>query len=74
MRDLSKRLRGGNFRRAVEAVAALRHLAPARSASLVPSIDTKDEQRFVRIWSKPTGLLDLKRLEEAIERIRRREG
>ena len=27
---------------------------------------------FVRIWSKPTGLLDLKRLDEALERIRRR--
>jgi hypothetical protein len=27
---------------------------------------------FVRVWSRPTGLLDLKRLEEAIERIRRR--
>jgi len=29
---------------------------------------------FVRVWSRPTGLLDLKGLEEAIERIRRREG
>jgi hypothetical protein len=29
---------------------------------------------FVRVWSRPTGLLDLKRLEEAIERIRRREA
>jgi hypothetical protein len=28
---------------------------------------------FVRVWSRPTGLLDLKGLEEAIERIRRRE-
>lgn len=29
---------------------------------------------FVRVWSRPTGLLDLKGLEEAIERIRRREA
>lgn len=28
---------------------------------------------FVRVWPRPTGLLDLKGLEEAIERIRRRE-
>jgi hypothetical protein len=28
---------------------------------------------FVRVWSRPTGLLDLKGLDEAIERIRRRE-
>jgi len=29
---------------------------------------------FVRVWSIPTGLLDLKGLEDAIGRIRRREG
>ena len=45
MRDLSKRLRGGNFRHAVEAVAALRRLDPATRAGFVPSTDTKDEQR-----------------------------
>jgi len=28
----------------------------------------------VRVWSIPTGLVDLKGLEDAIERIRRREG
>lgn len=28
---------------------------------------------FARVWSRPTGLLDIKGLEEAIERIRRRE-
>jgi hypothetical protein len=28
---------------------------------------------FVRVWSQSTGLLDIKGLEEAIERIRRRE-
>jgi len=30
------------------------------------------ETPFVRVWSRPTGLLDLKGLEEAIERIRLR--
>jgi len=30
--------------------------------------------QLVRIWSRPTGLLDLERLEEAIARIRLREG
>ena len=49
MRDLSKRLRGGNFRHAVEAVAALRRLDPATGAGLVPSIDTKDEQRAFQL-------------------------
>ena len=29
---------------------------------------------FVRVWSRPTGLLDLKGLEDALARIRRREG
>lgn len=29
---------------------------------------------FVRVWSRPTGLLDLKGLEKAIERIRRGEA
>jgi hypothetical protein len=47
--DLSKRLRGGNFRHAVEAVAALRLLDPAAGAGLVPSIDTKDEQRAFQL-------------------------
>ncbi len=49
MRDLSKRLRGGDFRHAVEAVAALRHLDPATGADLVPSIDPKDEQRAFQL-------------------------
>src|SRR5258706_322321 len=159
MRDLSERLRSGNFRHAVEAVAALRQLDSASGRRLIPSLNTADEQRafqlliaqlvveggvrglaarwgelpspqwremlvsevgqafhlwidegtielllaalddpetpdrdnlpwptsvlaekkgippgtpFVRVWSNPTGLLDLKGLEEAIERIRRR--
>jgi hypothetical protein len=49
MRDLPKRLRGGNFRHAVEAVAALRRVDPATGAGLVPSIDTKDEQRAFQL-------------------------
>ena len=49
MRDLSKRLRGGDFRHAVEAVAALRRLDPATGAGLVPSTDTKDEQRAFQL-------------------------
>jgi hypothetical protein len=49
MRDLSKRLRGGDFRHAVEAVAALRHVDAAAGASLVPSIDTQDEQRAFQL-------------------------
>src|SRR5260370_28954885 len=49
MRDLSKRLRGGNFRHAVEAVAALRRVDPATGAGLVPSTDTKDEQRAFQL-------------------------
>lgn len=44
-RDLSKRLRGGSFRHAVEAVAALRRLDPSSRAGLVPSITPEDEQR-----------------------------
>lgn len=49
MRDLSKRLRGGNFRRAVEAVAALRRLDPVTAAGLVPSTNPKDEQRAFQL-------------------------
>ena len=49
MRDLSKRLRGGNFRQAVEAGAALRRLDPVTAAGLVPSTDPKDEQRAFQL-------------------------
>lgn len=49
MRDLAKHLRGGDFRRAVEAVAALRLLDPSAAAALVPSIDTRDEQRAFQL-------------------------
>jgi hypothetical protein len=49
MRDLSKRLRGRDFRHAVEAVAALRHLDPSTRSGLVPSIDATDEQRAFQL-------------------------
>ena len=49
MRDLSKRLRGGDFRQAVEAVAALRLLDPATAAGLVPSSDGKGEQQAFQL-------------------------
>jgi hypothetical protein len=45
----SKRLRGGNFRHAVEAVAALRRLDPATATGLVPSTDTEDEPRAFQL-------------------------
>ena len=46
---LVEALRGGNFRHAVEAVAALRRLDPATGAGLVPSTETKDEQRAFQL-------------------------
>jgi hypothetical protein len=49
MRDVLKRLRGGDFRQAVGAVAALRHLDPAIRVDLVPSINTSDEQRTFQL-------------------------
>ena len=49
MRDLSKRLRGGDFRHAVEAVAALRRLDPATGAGLVPSRTSSGHSSF---WSR----------------------
>jgi len=49
MRDLAKHLRGGDFRRAVEAVAALRLLDRSAAAALVPSIDATDEQRAFQL-------------------------
>ena len=49
MRDLAKRLRGGDFRRAVQAVAALRHLEPASAQPLVPSIEPPDGQRAFQV-------------------------
>ena len=49
MRDLSKRLRSGNFRHAVEAVAALRQLDSASGRRLIPSLNTADEQRAFQL-------------------------
>jgi hypothetical protein len=45
VRDLTKRLRGGDFRQAVKAVADLRHLHRASGAHLISSITPGDEQR-----------------------------
>ena len=49
VRDLTKRLRGGDFRQAVKAVAALRHLDPAAGAQLISSITPGDEQRAFQL-------------------------
>jgi hypothetical protein len=49
MRDVSRRLRGKDFRKAVQAVAELRYLQPATGASLIPSINTADEQRAFQL-------------------------
>lgn len=49
MRDLSKRLRGKDFRKAVQAVAGLRHVAPEIRADLVPSINTANEQQAFQL-------------------------
>jgi hypothetical protein len=49
MRDVSRRLSGTDFRQAVQAVAALRHMDRASAASLVPPIGTQDEQRAFQL-------------------------
>ncbi len=49
MRDVAKQLRGGDFRRAVGAVAALRHIDGASAARLVPSIEPDDPQRAFQV-------------------------
>jgi hypothetical protein len=49
MRDVSKRLRGADFRHAVQAVAALRQMDPASRAGLVPSLGVQDEQRAFQL-------------------------
>lgn len=49
MRDLSKRLRSGDFRHALEAVAALRQLDAGSGLRLIPSLDTADEQRAFQL-------------------------
>ena len=49
MRDISKRLRGKDFRKAVQAVAELRHLPPATGADLIPSVNTANEQQAFQL-------------------------
>jgi hypothetical protein len=49
MSDISKRLRGKDFRKAVQAMAELRHLPQATAAGLIPSISTEDEQRSFQL-------------------------
>ena len=49
MRDLTRRLRGGDFRQAVKAVAELRHLDRASGAHLISSITPADEQRAFQL-------------------------
>ena len=49
MRDLSKRLRGKDYRHAFQAVAALRHMDAASGARLIPSIGKQDEQRAFQL-------------------------
>ena len=46
---LTKRLRGGDFRQAVKAVAELRHLDRASCAHLISSIPPGDEQRAFQL-------------------------
>lgn len=48
-RDLPKRLRGKDFRKAVQALAQLRSLPAQGAASLVPSIDTANEQQAFQL-------------------------
>ena len=45
---------------------------PEPTSILAEKKDIPPGTPFVRVWSVPTGLLDLKGLEDAIERIRRR--
>ena len=49
MRDLSKRLRGSDFRKAVAALAALRHVQPAEAVGLIPAVHAEDAQRAFQI-------------------------
>ena len=49
VRDITKRLRGGDFRQAVKAVAELRHLDRVSGAQLISSITPEDEQRAFQL-------------------------
>lgn len=46
---------------------------PWPTSAIAKKKGTPSGTPFVRVWSRPTGLLDLEGLEAAIERIRRRE-
>jgi hypothetical protein len=48
-RDLARRLRGGDFRRALTAVAELRHLDRVLAAHVISSITPADEQRAFQL-------------------------
>jgi len=49
VRDLTRRLRGGDFRQAVKAVAELRHLDRASRTHVIASITPGDEQRAFQL-------------------------
>ncbi len=49
MRDVSRRLRGADFRHAVQAIAALRHMDRASAGGLVASTGIQDEQRAFQL-------------------------
>lgn len=49
MRDIAKRLRGTDFRHAVQAIAVLRDTDPAEAARIVPPVDAPDEQRAFQL-------------------------
>jgi len=49
VRDIAKRLRGTDFRLAVQAIAALRGMDGTEAASLIPAVDAPDEQRAFQL-------------------------
>jgi hypothetical protein len=49
VRDIARRLRGGDFRQALEAVAELRHLDRALGEHVISSITPGDEQRAFQL-------------------------
>ena len=49
MRDIPKRLRGADFRQAVQAIAALRDMDRADASAMVPAVDAPDEQRAFQL-------------------------
>jgi hypothetical protein len=49
MRDIPKRLRGADFRHAVQAIAAVRDMDRAEAGRMVPAVDAPDEQRAFQL-------------------------